>query len=238
MLKRFTLILTILSFTLLSGCATTGAVDQRDPIEGLNRAIYKFNDGVDRAILKPIAKGYQTVMPAPADRGVSNFFGNLEDVVTTINDLLQFKFERSGKDAMRVLLNSTIGLLGLFDVASTIDGLEKHNEDFGQTLGYWGVGAGPYLMLPIFGPSTLRDVTGRVVDTAVFDPIYYIDHIPTRNSLIGVNVVDKRADLLGASKVLEEAALDRYDFIKESYFQQREDAINDGELIFTEYPDY
>ena len=237
MLKRFTLVLTILSFTLLSGCATTGAVDHRDPIEGLNRAIYKFNDGVDRTILKPLAKGYQAVTPSPVDKGVTNFFGNLEDVVTSINNFLQFKISQGGSDAMRVLVNSTIGLLGLFDVASTM-GLEKHNEDFGQTLGYWGVGAGPYLMLPIFGPSTLRDTTGRFVDTAVFDPIYYIDHIPTRNSLIGVNVVDKRADLLGASKVLEEAALDRYNFVKESYFQQREDAINDGELTFTEYPDY
>lgn len=236
MLKRLTLVLSILSFMLLSGCATVNG-DPRDPIEGLNRAIYKFNDGADRVVFKPLAKGYQAVTPSPVDKGVTNFFGNLEDVVTTINNFLQFKFNRGGSDAARVLVNSTIGLLGLFDVASNM-GLEKHDEDFGQTLGYWGVGAGPYLVLPILGPSTLRDATGRFVDTSVFDPIYYIDHIPTRNSLIGVNVIDKRADLLGASRILEEAALDRYNFVKESYFQQREDAINDGELIFTEYPDY
>jgi len=232
MLKRLSLVFTILSFMLLSGCATTGG-DQRDPIEGLNRAIYNFNDGFDRVLLKPIAKGYQAVMPAPADKGVSNFFGNLEDVVTTINDLLQFKFRESGSDAMRVLVNSTVGLLGLIDVASGI-GFEKRDEDFGQTLGYWGVNTGPYLMLPILGPSTLRDVTGTIVDASFFDPIYYVDHIPTRNTLIATKVVDTRADLLGASTVLEEAALDRYNFLKESYFQQREHDVNDGELTFPE----
>jgi len=224
--------LSMLTFMLLGGCATTGG-DQRDPIEGLNRAIYNFNEGFDRMIFKPVAKGYQKVVPGPVDKGVSNFFGNLEDVVTTVNDLLQFKIRQGGSDAARVLLNSTIGLLGLFDVASNM-GFEKHDEDFGQTLGHWGVGAGPYLVLPILGPHTLRHTAGRIVDANVFDPIYYVDHIPTRNTMLGVKAVDQRADLLGASSVLEEAALDRYNFIKESYFQQRENKIGNGELTFPE----
>jgi phospholipid-binding lipoprotein MlaA len=227
----FTLLLS-LSFVLLSGCASMNG-DQRDPIEGFNRAVYSFNDGFDRMIFKPVATGYRKIMPTPVDKGVSNFFGNLEDVVTTVNDLLQFKFRQGGSDALRVLVNSTIGLLGVFDVASSM-GLEKNDEDFGQTLGYWGVNAGPYLMLPFLGPSTVRDLTGRIVDGAAFDPIYHINHVPTRNSLIALKTVDKRADLLGASSVLEEAALDRYNFLKESYFQQREDAINDGAITFPE----
>jgi phospholipid-binding lipoprotein MlaA len=217
---------------LLSGCASTGG-DHRDPIEGFNRAVYKFNDGLDRVVFKPIAKGYRAVMPGPLDKGVSNFFGNIEDVVTTVNDLLQFKFRQGGSDALRVLVNSTIGILGLIDVASRM-GLDKHDEDFGQTLGYWGVGTGPYLVLPIYGPSNLRDATGKFVDASAFDPIYKIDHIPTRNTLRAIEGVDNRADLLGASNVLEEAALDKYNFLKESYFQQREHAINDGELTFPE----
>ena len=232
MSKKFLLLLTVLSFTLLGGCATTGG-DQRDPIEGLNRAIYKFNDGLDRMLFKPVAKGYRAVTPGPVDKGVSNFFGNIEDVVTTVNGLLQFKFRQGGSDAMRVLINSTIGLLGIFDVASGI-GFEKHDEDFGQTLGSWGVGHGPYLMLPLFGPSSVRDATGKFVDASAFDPMYKIDHVPTRNTLRAIEAVDTRADLLGATSVLEEAALDKYNFIKESYFQQRENAVNDGELGFPE----
>ena len=233
MLKKLSLVLYLTSFMLLSGCSTIGGGDQRDPIEGVNRAVYKFNDGLDRMIFTPVAKGYQAIVPAPVDKGISNFFGNIEDVVTTVNELLQFKFRRGGSDAARVLVNSTIGLLGLFDVASSM-GLEKHNEDFGQTLGHWGVGNGPYLMLPFYGPSTLRDTTGRFVDASAFDPIYKIDHVPTRNSLRAVEAIDNRADLLGASSVLEEAALDRYNFLKESYFQKREHDVKDGELTFPE----
>ena len=232
MLRKIALLLTIFSFTLLGGCATTGG-DQRDPIEGLNRAVYKFNDGLDRVLFKPVAKGYRAVVPGPVDKGISNFFGNFEDVVTAVNGLLQFKFRQSGSDTMRVLINTTIGLLGFIDVASGI-GFDKNEEDFGQTLGHWGVGQGPYLMLPLFGPSTLRDATGKLVDAYYFDPMYHIDHVPTRNTLRAIEAVDNRADLLGATSVLEEAALDKYNFIKESYFQQRENAVNDGELTFPE----
>ena len=225
--------LAVLAATLLftGGCASSG--DHRDPIESLNRAIFKFNTGLDNVVFKPLAKGYRTVVPGPVDKGISNFFGNIEDVVTAINGLLQFKFRQGGADALRVVVNSTVGILGFIDVASNM-GLEKHDEDFGQTLGYWGMGSGPYLVLPVIGPSTVRDTTGLLVDATTFDPLFQVDHVPTRNSLKFVKAVDRRADLLGASSVLEEAALDKYNFLKESYFQQRENEINDGALTFPE----
>ena len=231
MSKQFMLAILTATFLFMGGCATSG--DQRDPIEGLNRAIFKFNTGLDNAVFKPIAKGYRAVVPGPVDKGVSNFFGNLEDFVSAINNYLQFKFHKGTTSAVRVMVNSTAGLLGLIDVASRM-GLEKHDEDFGQTLGHWGVSSGPYLMLPVLGPSSVRDTTGRLVDAYAFDPIYYIDHVPTRNSFRAVKAVDKRADLLGATSVLEEAALDKYNFVKESYFQQRQNAINDGTITFPE----
>ena len=230
-MQKLLTIIIALSMILLTGCASMSNGDPRDPIEGFNRMVFNFNEGMDRVIFKPVAQGYRKVVPGPVDKGVSNFFGNLDDVITTVNDLLQGKFRQGGSDAMRVLVNSTVGLLGLFDVASGM-GFEKNNEDFGQTLGYWGVSTGPYLMLPILGPSTARDLTGRIVDSAAFDPIYYIDHVRTRNQLIALKAVDKRADLLGASSVMDQAALDRYGFLKESYLQQRENAVNDGELTF------
>lgn len=221
-------VLTMLSLALLAGCSTMSG-DRRDPAEGFNRAVFSFNEGLDNAILKPTAKGYQAIVPGPVDKGVTNFFGNIEDIVTTINDLLQFKFRQAGSDTLRILTNSTIGIFGLFDVASNM-GLEKNREDFGQTLGYWGVGSGPYLVLPVLGPSNLRDTTGLAVDVLAFDLVYQIDHPPTRNTLLLIKAIDKRAGLLGASNVLEQAALDRYNFVKESYFQKREYEINDGEL--------
>lgn len=226
-----TIFLSLLVF--MSGCATTGNGDNRDPIEGFNRAIFNFNDALDTSVFKPVAKGYQAIVPDPVDKGITNFFGNINDFVTTINDLLQFKLRQGGSDAARVLVNTTLGILGLFDVATGM-GLDKHDEDFGQTLGHWGINNGPYLVLPVLGPSTLRDTTGLLVDTSLFDPVYQIDHISTRNTLIGIDAVDRRADLLGASKVLERAALDKYDFIKESYLQKRNAKIENGDLAFPE----
>lgn len=216
---------------LASGCATVGPADDRDPIEGLNRAIFSFNEGVDDVLLKPLASGYKAIAPQPVDKGVTNFFGNMQDVVTTVNDLLQLKIDKALSDAGRVAINTTLGILGLFDFATDM-GLEKRKEDFGQTLGYWGVGNGPYLVLPILGSSTLRDAVGIWVDVN-FDPLLNLDRthiadVRTRNALIALKTVDARADLLSASRVLEEAALDKYDFIKEGYFQTREDSIHDG----------
>ncbi len=218
---------------MLAGCTALAPTDERDPIESLNRAVFKFNEKADNAIFKPVAKSYRAIVPDPIDKGVSNALGNIEDIATVFNDLLQLKIGQGGRDATRVTVNSTAGLLGLMDVAGNM-GLPKHREDFGQTLGYWGVGAGPYLVLPFLGPSTLRDTVGMSVDQ-VFDPVYSIDHTATRNSLLVTEAVDRRADLLGASNILEKAALDRYSFLKESYFQRREAAINDGQLAFPEF---
>ena len=212
--------------TLLVGCATGDTRDPRDPIEPFNRVMYEFNDALDRILIKPVAKGYRAIMPSPVDRGVTNFFGNLSDVGSAINNLLQFKLKRAASDVSRVLVNSTVGVLGFFDVASNMN-LEKHGEDFGQTLGAWGVGPGPYIVLPVIGPSDGRDTIGLVVDWYT-DPVTYVDPTRVRNGLIVLRGIDKRADLLGTSRVVEEAALDKYEFIRDSYLQKRRSAVHDG----------
>ncbi|MBI2313777.1 MAG: VacJ family lipoprotein [Betaproteobacteria bacterium] len=207
----------------LSGCATQ---NRRDPLEPLNRGIYQFNDAFDKALAKPVAQAYDAVVPDPLQMMVRNFFSNLDDVVVTFNDLLQFKFGQALQDGTRVLVNSTVGILGLADIASAI-GLDKHDEDFGQTLGRWGIGDGPYLVLPFLGPSSVRDGVGRLVDVKV-DPIFRIDHIPTRNQVIAVEFEARRADLLDAEKVVDEAAIDRYSFIRDAYLQRRRSLVHDG----------
>ncbi len=212
---------------LVSGCAATpGPPEKKDPFESFNRAMYEFNDAVDRAVLKPVAKGYNKVMPDPANKGVTNFFSNLEDVVVVFNDVLQFKLAQAVSDTARVFWNTTVGLLGFIDVASALD-LPKHNEDLGQTLGRWGIGNGPYLVLPFLGPSTVRDTVGTVGDFYV-NPLYDIEPDGTRNWMIALNVVDKRAGLLSAGKVLEEAALDPYIFVRDAYLQRRRNLVYDG----------
>jgi phospholipid-binding lipoprotein MlaA len=208
----------------LAGCAT--ATDPRDPIEPINRGIYKFNDTVDRAVVKPVAQGYKAVVPGPVRTGVTNFFGNIDDVFTALNNALQFKFQKATSDLMRVAFNTTFGIAGIFDVATSF-GLEKHDEDFGQTLGYWGVGDGPFLMLPFLGPSNVRDSVGLAAYYQL-DPVTNLDHVPTRNTLTALRVVDHRARLLDAEKVLDEAALDRYTFLRDAYIQHRRSAIYDG----------
>jgi len=213
----------LLSLTLL-GCATNG--DPRDPLEPLNRGIYKFNDVVDKAVLKPVATGYKEVMPDPVRTAVGNFFSNLDDVLVLLNDLLQIKLDQAASDLSRLVWNTTIGIAGLIDVATPMD-LPKHNEDFGQTLGYWGVGNGPYLVLPFLGPSTLRDTVGTVVDVH-FDPVPQHTPVPERNSAIAVHSVDTRARLLDTEEILDEAALDRYVFLRDAYLQRRRGLVYDG----------
>lgn len=208
----------------LTGCATNG--DPRDPLEPLNRGIYQFNDTVDKAVTKPIAQGYRAVLPTPVRTGVTNFFSNIDDIFVTANNLLQFKIHTAASDFARLVANTTFGIGGLFDVATSF-GLEKHNEDFGQTLGYWGAGDGPFLMLPLLGPSDVRDAIGTGVQ-GYYDPVWNLDNIAVRNSLTGLSVVDNRANLLDAEKVLDEAALDRYTFIRDAYLQQRRSLIYDG----------
>ncbi len=209
---------------LLAGCA---GPNPRDPYEGFNRAMFKFNDTVDEYALKPAATAYRNVLPSFVQTGVNNFFGNLADVWTAVNNLLQGKGEAGMSDVTRVALNSTLGIVGLFDIASEA-GLQKHKEDFGQTLGNWGVPSGPYLMLPLLGPSTVRDTVVLPVDIkgdiwAYKEPVYI------RNVGTAVRVVDQRANLLDAGSLLEDAALDRYEFIRDGYLQRRESQIYDGE---------
>lgn len=211
----------------LSGCATTNA-PPADPLEGLNRGTYAFNDAMDRAILKPVAQGYKAVTPDFVRSGVSNVFTNLGEVSVAVNNLLQGKPGNAASDVGRFLVNSTIGILGLFDVATPM-GLEKHEEDFGQTLGRWGVGSGPYLVIPFLGPSTFRDATGRGVDSFMSWE-YQVDHIPTRNSGYALEVVDLRANLLGAGQTLDEAALDKYQFLRDAYLQRRLRMVHDGKV--------
>lgn len=209
---------------LLGGCAT--ASNPKDPIEGFNRAVHAFNEGLDTVLIKPVAQGYETVLPAPVRTGVTNFFGNIADLFIGVNNLLQGKPEQAAGDLGRVLINSTIGILGIFDVA-TDAGLEKHEEDFGQTFGRWGVGDGAYVVIPVFGPRTVRDTAGLVLDVTA-DPVANVGHVPTRNSLLALRLIDNRADLLPADKVIEEAALDKYSYIRDGYLQQRRNLVHDG----------
>ena len=213
------------SLALISGCASTNA-SKADPFEGMNRATYAFNDVVDENLLKPVAKGYQKVTPEFFRAGVTNLFTNIGDVATAINNLLQGKGGNAASDAGRFFVNSTLGVLGLFDVATPM-GLEKHDEDFGQTLGKWGINSGPFLMLPLMGPSTLRDAVSRPVDSYA-GYFRYVDHIPSRNTAFGVEIIDLRAHLLGASSTLDTAALDKYQFIRDAYLQRRLRNVYDG----------
>lgn len=216
-----TSIVICLAFT---ACST---VSNRDPLEGFNRGVYKFNDVADKAVFKPVAGAYKAVTPSPVRTGVNNFFSNLNTFVTTVNQVLQLKFGKAAESAGRFVINSTVGVFGFIDVAS-IDAVKKHDEDFGQTMAYWGVGDGAYLVLPFLGPSTTRDTSGLVVDSLAFNPIAYVQNPRSRNVLLGVKFVDKRAELLPGSDLLDEAALDPYAFMRDAYFQRRHHQINDG----------
>ena len=212
---------------LLTGCATTPRTDGvNDPLEGYNRVMYSFNNTLDRAIIKPVAKGYDTVVPTGISWGISNFFSNLNEITVILNDLLQLKFSQALHDTGRFALNSTVGFAGIFDVA-TLAGHEKNDEDFGQTLGAWGVEPGPYLVLPFFGPRNFRDTVGLVGDVYT-DPVTYVDDSGTRNALVATRVVDTRANLLNVNKVLDEAALDEYSYVRNAYLQRRQNLVYDG----------
>lgn len=210
----------------LGGCATTGG-SPNDPLERYNRAMFGFNDGLDKAIIKPVATGYKTVMPEIARTGVTNFFANLGDIWIGVNNILQGKVSAGVSDFGRFAINTTAGILGLVDVASNV-GLEKHNEDFGQTLGRWGVGSGAYVVLPILGSSNVRDGISLLAVDWHGDPLWHVNNIPTRNTLVGVRAIDNRANLLDASHLVEEAALDRYAYVRDAYLQRRRSLIYDG----------
>ncbi|HEU4351026.1 MAG TPA: VacJ family lipoprotein [Burkholderiales bacterium] len=218
----------LLCLLLVSGCATVeGERDPRDPWEGFNRGVYRFNETFDEYLAQPVARAYVAVLHQEIRIRVSNFFSNIQDLLIGANNFLQGKFEDGVNDWARFAFNSTIGLFGIHDVASDFPGLEKHNEDFGQTLGRWGAGPGPYLILPFLGSSTVRDATGTAVDWAV-QPVGEVRPIALRNTLYGLYFVDTRAQLLDASRILEEAALDKYVFQRDAYLQRRRSLIYDG----------
>ena len=209
---------------LLGGCATSG--NPKDPIEGFNRAMFGFNEGLDKVIIKPVATGYEAVLPDPIQTGVANFFSNIADLMIGVNNLLQGKPAQAASDAGRVLVNTTVGFLGILDVASTM-GMEKHEEDVGQTFGRWGMDDGAYVVLPFFGSRTVRDTIGLAFDVYT-DPVAHVDHIPTRNVLLTTRLISDRAEFLKADKVIEEAALDKYSYVRDAYLQRRRSLIHDG----------
>ena len=219
------------SLVLVLGGCTSIPEDQRDPqdpLESYNRAMFKFNTDLDNAFIKPISKGYKAVVPKPVDQGVTNFFNNINDIDSAINNLLQFKVSRFGTDVGRVVVNTTVGIGGLIDVATNM-GLPSYKEDFGQTFGYWGDVDSPYLVLPLLGPSTLRDTIGLPGDIAA-NPFFHVWNSNTTANwgMIGLDVIDTRADLLAASDVLDSAAVDPYAFGRDAYLQKRRHAIFDG----------
>lgn len=222
--KRF-LIITAVFAVLSCGSAAAAESNPADPYEGFNRAMFKVNEGLD-VVLKPVAQGYDAVAPLPVKAGIGNFFGNLSDVWTSINNFLQGKGSDGFSDAGRVLINTTIGIGGVFDIASEM-GLEKKSEDFGQTLAVWGVGEGPYFYWPVIGPRTMRDTFSWGVDYYA-DPVRYTGDVALRNSLSVTRLIDKRASLLPAEKLIEQAAFDKYTYIRDAYLQSRRSEINDG----------
>lgn len=217
--------------SLLAGCATTGGSgDPRDPYEDYNRSITDFNEYVDEEFFTPVGKAYNNITPKFLDRGITNFFSNLDDVSVIANDVLQLKLDQSVSDIARVVFNTTIGIFGFFDVSSAI-GLPKHNEDFGQTLAVWGSGAGPYLVIPFFGPSTVRDVAGFGVDSTVFSPlVIIIDDVYLRTGLATLAIIDFKSDLLGTEALIDAASVDAYEFTKNAFFERRNNQIHDREM--------
>ncbi|ABE48855.1 MULTISPECIES: MlaA family lipoprotein [Methylobacillus] len=217
----------------MAGCATQA---NKDPLESMNRGIYKFNDTADKAVLKPIAGAYKAVLPSPIRTGVNNFFTNLGTFTSLVNNILQLELGKAMDNTGRLLINSTIGIGGLVDVAS-MDGVPNHRADFGQTLGKWGVGSGAYLVLPFLGPSTLRDTAGLTIDTLYFDPIQYTNHVRERNQLRMLSFIDLRSQYLPASDLIDDAALDPYIFMREAYLERRHQFVTGEASSFDDFDD-
>jgi phospholipid-binding lipoprotein MlaA len=210
----------------LGGCASLGGEDSRDPFEGWNRGVYRVNDKLDQYVARPVATGYRKVVPGEIRDRVRNFFGNIGDVFIGVNNFLQGKFEDGFNDWVRVGFNTSFGLLGIHDIATDM-GYEKHDEDFGQTFGRWGAGPGPYLVLPVLGSSDVRDGIGSGIGMYT-DPLGEVRGYHAQYSLWGLRLVQTRADLLDASRILEQAALDRYVFQRDAYLQRRRSLVYDG----------
>ncbi len=210
----------------LTACATGPNTNPKDPMEPLNRGVYGFNDALDRAVIKPVATVYRDVLPSPMRTGVSNFFANLQDAWSGVNNALQLKPQESAESFVRFGVNTFLGFGGVLDIATEMR-IERHTKDFGHTLGYWGVGPGPYLVLPLLGPSTLRDTAAMSVDNQG-NPISHLSDVPTRNSLTALRLLDRRARLLDASKMLDQVALDPYTFTRDAFLQRRRSTVYDG----------
>lgn len=211
-----------------SGCATLdGPPNPDDPLESYNRAMFSFNETMDKAIVKPVAKGYNWIMPDILSTGVTNFFNNLDDIVVFANSLLQLKFHRAVSTSARIVWNTTLGLLGFIDVATHFD-LPKYNEDFGQTLAFWGVDSGPYFVLPFLGPSTVRDGLSVPVDWILFDPIFQDKELNVTLTALVIRYTDKRAGLIKAGDIIDATAPDKYAFLRDAFLQRRQYLIHDG----------
>jgi phospholipid-binding lipoprotein MlaA len=209
----------------LGGCATGPQAVAHDPLEPLNRGIYAFNDALDTAVVKPVATAYRDVTPRPVRTGVHNFFNNLEDLWSSVNALLQAKPQAAAENFMRFNVNTFLGLAGLLDIATEM-GIERTSLDFGHTLGHWGMPAGPYLVLPLLGPSSVRDATGRIADSAADGLNQAVDHTATYNAAQVLRLTDKRANLLRATDMLDQVALDKYSFTRDAYLQRRASQIH------------
>jgi phospholipid-binding lipoprotein MlaA len=216
----------LLALVTVSACASGPTADPRDPLEPFNRGVYQFNDKLDEVALKPVAQAYRSLVPERVRQGIGNVFGNLEDVWSFVNNALQFKGAAALDSVKRVGVNTFLGWGGVFDVATEMD-IEKHKRDFGHTLGYWGMAPGPYLVLPLLGASSLRDSVALPVDWKG-DLVANLHAVPARNTAVGLRALDERSNLLKASSMLEEAALDRYSFVRDAYLQRRRSVIFDG----------
>jgi phospholipid-binding lipoprotein MlaA len=227
MFKRCCAIASLAAMAALSaGCASGPNANPKDPLEPMNRKVALFNDVLDDNVFRPAARGYRDYTPPPIQTGVSNFFRNLSDVSSTVNSGLQLKGRDTAESLMRVVVNTTLGVYGILDVATEI-GLQRHPEDFGQTLGYWGAPSGPYLVLPLFGPSTVRDASALPLDTSI-DLVRQYDDVAVRNTAMALRIVEKRASLLQSTDLLSGAAIDKYSFTRDSYLQFRRNQVFDG----------
>jgi phospholipid-binding lipoprotein MlaA len=234
MLKQLAGCISLAAVVFLQGCASTKEQPNVDPFEPVNRVIFSVNDIADTYVLRPVARGYNWVTPEPARNGIGNFFDNLTYPVTIVNGLLQAKWGQAGSDSLRFLMNSTFGLLGFMDVA-TDAGLEAHNEDFGQTFAHWGIPAGPYIMLPLFGPRTARSGIGTLFDVQV-NPLVQLSNTSVRDKLLILWFIESRAALVGPDEAIRDA-FDPYLFLRDAYLQNREFLINDGAQTEAEFFD-
>jgi phospholipid-binding lipoprotein MlaA len=216
---------------ILSGCATYSSnslSDPSDPWQAANKPIFAMNDAIDSVLFKPLAKGYNAVTPKPIQAGVTNFFSNLNEIDNAINNLFQGKPKQFATSIGRLTVNSTIGIAGIFDVASYM-GLTHSPEDFGQTMGAFGAGAGPYIILPLLGSSSVRDIPGRVL-SIYLNPLAWLDDVSFRNIMVGVNAVDTRSNLLAKEDIASEISKDKYSLYRDAYLEEREFQISDGNI--------